>query len=749
MRTYIKCLAIASLAIGLCACNKEQAYIADDLCVQISADITACAQTRVTDDGKSFTDGDAITVLNMNRVDNNQAVYTYAGSSGKWNTTGKLYWKGESDNTFQAWYPSNAAYDAFTIPSDQSEGISASDWMVAQSTAKKSDGKVSFIFTHLLSKVNVTVDKWGNGFSENQKSINKIELKSLSSVMSYDGALSGDDLTKWIESYVSQENRSYTLVLAPGTYASGEEIMKVFNSSATPLMVKTTSSVTVESGKSYSFKLTVGKDHAEITSCVSVDDWDDEVLDDQYAGVPDPNKLDYIDEYGINHGPGKEINGVIWAPVNCGYHKIDYPEGKFYQWGRKYGQGLIEGHDATVPDVREGWVSLHEGQSEENSNVFFASANSNWCINSYSNLWNLGSDKPIKSEYDPCPDGWRVPTAGEFSKIHNVLSWYMSTSNNYIYASLDYKIHLPLLGIRSNNGVAPDNHANSRKGTYRVSDDYYNMMTFWYQEYAQLSRDFDSKVYGTALRCVKDESGLIPVTCIRINKESVELSLNDYYKLVTTIEPSNANHNYALWWSDNESVATVDAHGNVTAISEGVANITAMAGMKTALCEVIVASSTTNGVVTLDKDGSANSYIVSEAGSYQFIPTKGNSAEPVGTISSAEVLWETFGTDVIPNVGDLVKNVKYENGVISFDTPETFAEGNAVIAAKDASGTILWSWHIWLTDKPNELVYKNNAGTMMDRNLGAISAEEKVEYESIGLLYQWGRKDPFLNAYSY
>ena len=147
--------------------------------------------------------------------------------------------------------------------------------------------------------------------------------------------------------------------------------------------------------------------------------------------------------------------------------------------------------------------------------------------------------------------------------------------------------------------------------------------------------------------------------------------------------------------------------------------------------------------VNLSENGTANSYIVSEAGSYKFTPTKGNSSESVGSIASAEVLWETFGTDVTPNVGDLVKNVKYANGVISFETPATFKEGNAVIAAKDANGTILWSWHIWLTDQPEGQVYYNNAGTMMDRNLGATSATPG-DVGALGLLYQWGRKDPFL-----
>jgi hypothetical protein len=132
---------------------------------------------------------------------------------------------------------------------------------------------------------------------------------------------------------------------------------------------------------------------------------------------------------------------------------------------------------------------------------------------------------------------------------------------------------------------------------------------------------------------------------------------------------------------------------------------------------------------------------------YSFPAVKGNSPESVGPVSSVEVLWESFGTDVTPNVGDLVKNVSYNNGEITFRTADTFKEGNAVIAAKNASGTILWSWHIWLTDQPEGQVYYNNAGTMMDRNLGAKSATPG-DVGALGLLYQWGRKDPFLGSSS-
>ena len=144
---------------------------------------------------------------------------------------------------------------------------------------------------------------------------------------------------------------------------------------------------------------------------------------------------------------------------------------------------------------------------------------------------------------------------------------------------------------------------------------------------------------------------------------------------------------------------------------------------------------------------SANCYIVSSPGVYKFRTVKGNSSISVGTVASAAVLWESFGTSTTPNVGDLIKTVSYEDGYIAFQTADTFKEGNAVIAAKDADGNVLWSWHIWLTDQPQGQEYYNNAGTMMDRNLGATSATPG-DVGALGLLYQWGRKDPFLGSSS-
>ena len=153
------------------------------------------------------------------------------------------------------------------------------------------------------------------------------------------------------------------------------------------------------------------------------------------------------------------------------------------------------------------------------------------------------------------------------------------------------------------------------------------------------------------------------------------------------------------------------------------------------------------GYTNLSSAGTANCYIISQSGSYCLLVVKGNSTSSVGSVSSAAVLWESFGTSITPSVGDLIKSVSYKDDYIVFQTADIFKEGNAVIAAKDASGNVLWSWHIWLTDQPQEQTYYNNAGTMMDRNLGATSSTPG-DVGALGLLYQWGRKDPFLGSSS-
>ena len=235
----------------------------------------------------------------------------------------------------------------------------------------------------------------------------------------------------------------------------------------------------------------------------------------------------------------------------------------------------------------------------------------------------------------------------------------------------------------------------------------------------------------------------IPIS-ITLDKKSVYLSPEETVKLNTTvdIDPVYLPDLPIIWSSSDPSVATV-SNGVVSAKKKGNATITAKIGDEIATCLIVV------GVpLDLSAEGTANCYLVSQAGGYRFKAVKGNTETTVGDANAAEVLWESFGTDVTPNVGDLISAVSFKDGYVRFSTPETFANGNAVIAVKDANGDILWSWHIWCSEEGwQEHIYNNNAGTMMDRNLGATSATPG-DVGTLGLLYQWGRKDPFLGSSS-
>lgn len=145
------------------------------------------------------------------------------------------------------------------------------------------------------------------------------------------------------------------------------------------------------------------------------------------------------------------------------------------------------------------------------------------------------------------------------------------------------------------------------------------------------------------------------------------------------------------------------------------------------------------------------------------------------TPSSAAVLWQST-SGVITNAA--VATGSDGMSYITFTVDKTnLQQGNAVIAARDASGAVMWSWHLWITDAT--LTAPNN--DFLTQNLGWVSSSDSYNHyparsvqlriqqtnelsdakpvfitvnqtegnvdidPSAGycLYYQWGRKDPF------
>ena len=128
---------------------------------------------------------------------------------------------------------------------------------------------------------------------------------------------------------------------------------------------------------------------------------------------------------------------------------------------------------------------------------------------------------------------------------------------------------------------------------------------------------------------------------------------------------------------------------------------------------------------------------------------------------------------------DLVSGIKYENNYVSFTVKkETIHNGNAIIAVRDNAGTILWSWHIWVTERDlhpvevenfqhakykflpvnlgwcgfgNELYALREVKVRITQTGGKMKEftliqekNSKIETDGDAPFYQWGRKDPIL-----
>ena len=138
---------------------------------------------------------------------------------------------------------------------------------------------------------------------------------------------------------------------------------------------------------------------------------------------------------------------------------------------------------------------------------------------------------------------------------------------------------------------------------------------------------------------------------------------------------------------------------------------------------------------------------------------------------------------------NLVRNVSLsaDGKSIEFDVPHnTIRQGNALVAVRDASGQVMWSWQIWVTDyvagsSTSAITYSGKTYHLYPRSVGEVIGgdvttftpravkvrftqtdvpegleplQQTVEFTQTGITistpdcftyYQWGRKDPIMS----
>ncbi len=160
--------------------------------------------------------------------------------------------------------------------------------------------------------------------------------------------------------------------------------------------------------------------------------------------------------------------------------------------------------------------------------------------------------------------------------------------------------------------------------------------------------------------------------------------------------------------------------------------------------------------IDLSAEATANCYIAKSNATFKFrANVKGNGRRDgnsrymayhtakIDNGSYSDVVWEsTFDGDKTRSCDIIANSPIYSTSdeYIYFSTGSV--EGNALIALCSGDGKILWSWHIWVC---NDDITTSQANGLewMDRNIGALS-NRMDDIANRGMLYQWGRKDPFL-----
>ncbi|WMI93620.1 hypothetical protein BFGS084_01023 [Bacteroides fragilis] len=194
------------------------------------------------------------------------------------------------------------------------------------------------------------------------------------------------------------------------------------------------------------------------------------------------------------NGDGK---GRYWAPVNVGAMKIpvsvsldsaciDITEssGKLFQWGRKF--GFRDTNDKEVTKAERfigsveplGYPAGKEGIRDINkwdgkcivASVTGPACKGDWLLINgvgkdnparyeisgwYQKLWNSGTEnKPVKTCYDPCPAGWRIPSVSEMKRLFRENPACKEASRQGIYVCRSPlsgdEMRMPLGGHRVN-----------------------------------------------------------------------------------------------------------------------------------------------------------------------------------------------------------------------------------------------------------------------------------------------------------
>lgn len=229
-----------------------------------------------------------------------------------------------------------------------------------------------------------------------------------------------------------------------------------------------------------------------------------------------------------------------------------------------------------------------------------------------------------------------------------------------------------------------------------------------------------------------------------VSGRHVRAEKGDILNFSADVFPSDTPEMELSWFSGSLKMLSPVGTARYEACSNGTAKVSVCSTADPSLRDSCFVDISTR----LGTGRSANCFIVAEDGHYII----GLSEFP--ETESAAIVWRMSPSS---NESTPVGNASFDklSSDLSFDVNfDGTASGNALVAALDSEGAVVWSWHIWAVDAYDPLLTAVGFGPessrqrVMDRNLGALGGPDGEGILACGLMYQWGRKEPFPGAAS-
>ena len=272
MKIMKRMMGLAAAILALSACSESEdllsAFHSDPNAVRITAEVGKASASGFTRsyplgateaDQKKFKEGDKISV----KADGQDAV-TYQLNGNEWQPQGGKFLKWESDKmNFTAYYPAsfNGNLDKVILPAEYDEAsLAANDFMSYYGLQTNTNGnQLTLTMNRMMARVVVEIA----GFNDQ-----------------YAGATVNSLSICGIKAYKHTDNKFYALIKPCEAQNSATFISLDVADGASKTTTETLTGIpALTAGKSYTYKLTVGKDKVSVSG-ITVANWNTETITD-------------------------------------------------------------------------------------------------------------------------------------------------------------------------------------------------------------------------------------------------------------------------------------------------------------------------------------------------------------------------------------------------------------------------------------------------------------------------------------